>query len=71
LDGPTLPTRIGAYRAYGQGLPGCEGPVRCLVRGRLAGAHQTLCDIAFVDDADTVVAELLDVEMTRVQDGRA
>ena len=71
LGGPTLPTRIGAFVAYGPGPSAHAGPLRCVLRGRRAGAHQTVCDITFQDGDGAVVARLGDVEMTRAPEERA
>jgi NAD(P)-dependent dehydrogenase (short-subunit alcohol dehydrogenase family) len=60
LGRPSLPTKIGSYRGAA-GL--VTGPIRCLLRSRSVGDYRTVSDIAFLDAAGALVAELREVDM--------
>jgi NAD(P)-dependent dehydrogenase (short-subunit alcohol dehydrogenase family)/acyl carrier protein len=61
LGRPSLPTRLGAVIVHRPGL--LRGPLRALLRSRAAGEHRTTSDLAFLDGAGQLVAELRDVDM--------
>ncbi len=57
----SLPTRVGAFHRYTDGL--VRGPIHCELRGRVVGKSRTVSDITFATTEGQVVAELRDVEL--------
>lgn len=66
LGGASLPTGIASARPYGRPVP---GPVRSVLRGQRSEGKRTLSDVALVDAAGRVYAELLGVELTALPKG--
>jgi hypothetical protein len=60
LGGAVLPMALGEYRSYRSGLN--SGQVQGVVYGRKIHEARTVCDIAFVDGSDQLLAELIGVE---------
>jgi hypothetical protein len=65
-DAASLPTAIGAFRAYGAPAP---GPVRCVLTGRRLAGRAVASDLAFVDASGTVFAALDGVETHALPSG--
>jgi acyl transferase domain-containing protein len=65
-DAASLPTGVGAWLSYG---PPAAGPVRCVLTGRKLSGRNVVSDLAFVDGADTVFAELRGVETHALPSG--
>ncbi|MFU8802545.1 MAG: SDR family NAD(P)-dependent oxidoreductase, partial [Bradymonadaceae bacterium] len=57
----SLPTSIGEYRDFGLGPR--KAPVQCLLFTRQVGAHKIVCDLSFVDDDGSLLAQMHGVEM--------
>lgn len=66
LGGASLPTGIEAMRPYG--VP-AAGPVRGVLTGRKRDGKRTLSDVALIDSAGRVYAELLGVELHKLPAG--
>lgn len=61
LGGTAVVHGLGAYRSYFSGL--VEGPIRALLRGRRGeGFQRVVCDVAFINENGTLMAELRGVE---------
>ncbi|MCU0753541.1 MAG: SDR family oxidoreductase [Xanthomonadales bacterium] len=60
LGGAVLPMALGEYRSYHGGLT--SGPLTAVVRGRRVQESRAVCEVALVDAAGQVVAELMGVE---------
>ncbi|MES2643267.1 MAG: SDR family NAD(P)-dependent oxidoreductase [Myxococcota bacterium] len=65
-DAAALPTGIGAWLSYGAPA---AGVVRCVLTGRKTNGRSVSSDIAFVDSAGTVFAELRGVETHALPSG--
>ena len=65
-DAAALPTAIGAWLSYGAPA---AGPVRCVLTGRKISGRAVASDLAFVDGAGTVFAELRGVETHALPSG--
>ncbi|MDP2307070.1 MAG: SDR family oxidoreductase, partial [Pseudomonadota bacterium] len=65
-DAAALPTSIGAWLSYGAAS---TGSVRCVLTGRKTNGRSVSSDIAFVDSAGTVFAELRGVETHALPSG--
>jgi hypothetical protein len=55
-----LPTKIGSFRVHRAGPAGSK--VTCLVRGRRAGQHQVIADLAFVAEGGQVLGVMQGIE---------
>ncbi len=55
-----LPTKIGAFRIHRAGPAGSK--VTCFVRGRRAGQHQVIADLAFVAEGGQVLGTMQEIE---------
>ncbi len=62
----SLPTGIGALLTYG---PPAGGPVRCVLTGRRRAGQNIVSDMAFIDSAGDVFAELQGVETHALPSG--
>jgi Polyketide synthase dehydratase len=60
LGGICLPMALGEFRTYRCGLS--EGPVRCVVHARQVFDVRAVCDVRFVDQSGSLIAEMLGVE---------
>ena len=58
---PSLPTRIGSIHLHGDGP--LQGPLRCVLMGRLVGDHRTESRVQLADADGRAVATLDGVEM--------
>ena len=56
-----LPTSIGAFHLYRRGP--VEPPVQCVLRGKLAGKHRLLVDLAYVAANGALIAYVQDLEL--------
>ncbi|MFN7145554.1 MAG: polyketide synthase dehydratase domain-containing protein, partial [Myxococcota bacterium] len=65
-DAASLPTGIGAWLSYGAPA---SGPVRCVLTGRKTSGRNVVSDLAFVDAAGAVFAELRGVETHALPSG--
>lgn len=61
LGATNLPMGFGELRAYRQGP--VEGLVRCMVHAGHIQDMRTVCDVRFVDQSGSLIAEMLGVEM--------
>jgi acyl transferase domain-containing protein/NADP-dependent 3-hydroxy acid dehydrogenase YdfG len=60
LGGICLPMALGEFRSYRRGL--VEGRVRCVVHARQVHDVRAVCDVRFVDQSGSLIAEMLGVE---------
>lgn len=58
--GAAAVTAVGSYHRHFNGL--AEGPIRALLRGRNDGFRSVACNVVFVNENGTLLAELRDVE---------
>jgi hypothetical protein len=64
----SLPTKIGSYVNYHEGL--VNGPIRCELQGRAVRNERTISDLSFFDGEERLVARMCDVEMHMLPDLR-
>jgi acyl transferase domain-containing protein/NAD(P)-dependent dehydrogenase (short-subunit alcohol dehydrogenase family) len=57
----TLPSRIGRFHATRR--PADDGPVSCIVAGKVAGHSKIVCDLEFTSTTGDLVAAMSEVEM--------
>jgi len=72
IGGRALPTAVGSYLAYGSSC--WEGPIRCVVRGRVLSDSRTVCDVGLTSLEGDLLSELRGLELHKRpeprQDGR-
>jgi hypothetical protein len=69
LGRQSLPTRIGAYLNYHDGL--VEGPIRCELQGKAIRNERTISDLSFFNEEGKLVAKMCGVEMHMLPDTRS
>ena len=61
LGGASLPTAVRVYQTHFSGP--IDGPVRAVLQSRKTGSHYVTCDVAFLNDNGTLVAELRGIDV--------